>query len=80
MGKTVTIRLDDEAYKKIKNFADAERRPISNFIESAALSYIKEVVFTDELEMAEILSNKKLLARLRKGSSDAKAKRGQLIG
>ncbi|MCK4268153.1 MAG: CopG family transcriptional regulator [Actinomycetia bacterium] len=80
MSKTVTIRLDDENYKKIKRFAQAERRPISGFMENAALSYIEETAFADELEMAEILGNKELMARLKRGSDEARRKQGRLIG
>ncbi len=80
MSKTVTIRLDDENYKKIKRFAQAERRPISGFMENAALSYIEETAFADELEMAEILGNKELMARLKRGSAEARRKQGRLIG
>jgi predicted transcriptional regulator len=80
MSKTVTVRLDDEVYEKIKNFAMAERRPISNFIENAALNYIEEAVFADELEMIEILSNKELVDRLKKGSKDVRKKRGRFVG
>ncbi|MBU0567237.1 ribbon-helix-helix protein, CopG family, partial [bacterium] len=42
MSKTVTVRLEDAVYEKIKNFAQAERRPISNFIENVALNYVEE--------------------------------------
>lgn len=80
MPKTITIRLDDETYDKIKRFAEAERRPISGFIENAALSYIEESAFADELEMAEILGNEELMARLQRGSQQAQLRRGRLIG
>lgn len=80
MPKTVTIRLDDETYDKIKRFADAERRPVSGFLENAALTYIEEVAFADELEMADILSHRELMARLQKGSEEARLKKGRLIG
>ncbi len=80
MTKTVTVRLDEEVYQKIKKCAEAERRPISGFLENAALSYIEESGFADELEMMEILSNKELMARLQRGSRQAKAKKGKFVG
>lgn len=80
MAKTVTIRLDDAVYRKIKKFAEAERRPISGFLENAALSYIEETAFADELEMMEIISNKELMARLERGSRQARQRKGRLIG
>ncbi|MBU1614672.1 CopG family transcriptional regulator [bacterium] len=79
MSKTVTVRLEDAVYEKIKNFAQAERRPISNFIENVALNYVEETAFANDLEMIEILSNKELVARLKQGSRDAKEKRGRIV-
>ncbi len=80
MTKTVTIRLDEEVYQKIKRCAESERRPVSGFLENAALSYIEEAGFANELEMMEILSNKELTARLKRGSRQAKQKKGKLVG
>ena len=79
MPKTVTLRLDEEAYEKMKCFAHVERRPLSNFIEHATLNYIDRILFVDESEMAEILSNKELLARLRLGSKQVKKKKGKFV-
>lgn len=80
MAKTLTIRLDEETYQKIKRYAEAERRPISGFLENAALTYIEETTFTDELEMMEIISNSELVSRLQKGSRQAKQKKGRFVG
>lgn len=64
----------------MKLFARAERRPLFNFIENATLSYIDKMVFADESEIAEILSNKQLLAKLRLGSKEARErKKGSLL-
>jgi predicted DNA-binding protein len=79
MAKTVTVRLDNEAYERIKSYAQTERRPISNFIENATLNYIEETSFVDDVELLEILSNKELMRSLKKGSRDAKEKRGRFI-
>ncbi|MDI6752392.1 MAG: CopG family transcriptional regulator [bacterium] len=80
MHKTATIRLDNEAYERIKSFSEIERRSISNFIENAVLSYIEEAAFADDLEMMEILSNKELVARLKKGSQNVREKKGRFVG
>lgn len=48
MSKTVTIRLDEESYAKIKAAAQADNRPISNFLETAALRLIDEVDCADK--------------------------------
>jgi len=79
MSKTVTIRLDDDTYREFREAAAAERRPLSNLIETAALAKIREQQFVDDAEMAEIQSNERLLERLRSGSKDARAKRGQFV-
>jgi predicted transcriptional regulator len=78
MHKTITIRLAESRYKVIKNLADQENRPISNFIETATLRYIESRKYSDEFEMAEIRQNKELNASLKRGLADAKAKRGRL--
>ena len=43
-------------------------------------AHIQETAFADDAEMAEILANEQLLERLRKGSQDARRKKGTLIG
>jgi len=79
MSKTVTIRLDEETYKEFREAAKAERRPLSNLIETAALAKIREQQFVDDAEMAEIRSNERLLERLGAGSADARAGRGRIV-
>ena len=79
MSKTVTLRLDDQSYQELKEAAEAERRPLSNLIETAALSRIREQQFVDDAEMAEIHSNERLLERLRTGSRQAKERRGRFV-
>ncbi len=79
MSKTVTLRLDDDVYEEFREAAKADRRPLSNLIETAALSKIREQQFVDDVEMAEILSNENLLERMKAGSEDAKARRGEFV-
>lgn len=79
MAKTVTLRLDEDNYRELREAAAAENRPLSNLIETAALAKIREQQFLDDAEMAEILGNEKLLKRLRAGSRDARKRRGQLV-
>ena len=79
MSKTVTIRLAEETYREFKEAAEAERRPLSNLIETAALAKIREQQFVDDAEMAEIRSNEELLERLKAGSRDARSRRGQIV-
>jgi predicted transcriptional regulator len=79
MGKTVTLRLDDEVYDLFSAAAKAEKRPLSNLIETAALSRILEQQFVDDDEMAEILANENLLKRMKKGVRQAKVGKGRFI-
>lgn len=77
MAKTVTLRLEDDAYRELKEAAEAENRPLSNLIETAALSRLREQQFVDDAEMAEILGNERLLSRLRKGSRQVQSRKGR---
>jgi len=79
VSKTVTIRLDDDVYEELREAAAAERRPLSNLIETAALARVREQQFVDDAEMAVIRSDERLLERLKAGSADAKARRGQFV-
>lgn len=79
MSKVVTLRLDEATYAEFREAAEAENRPLSNLIETAALERIRERQFVDDAEMAEILSNEKLLDRLRAGSRDARERKGRFV-
>ena len=79
MSKTVTLRLGDDAYAELSEAARAERRPLSNLIETAALSKIREQQFVDDAELAEIRGNQALLRRLKAGSRDAQRRRGRFV-
>jgi len=79
MAKTVTLRLDDEVYSVFLEAAKAENRPLSNLIETAALSRIREQQFVDDAEMSEILANDNLLKRFKKGAREAKTEKGRFV-
>ena len=79
MSKTLTLRLDDETYRVFKKVARAEKRSIANLVETAALARILEQQFVDDYEMAEILANENLVERLKRGSRDARERRGNFI-
>ena len=80
MPKTLTIRIDDKTYAAFAKKAKTENRSLANFIETAVKAHIQESAFVDDSEMAEILANERLVERLRKGSQEAKRKKGTLIG
>ena len=79
MAKVVTLRLDDKVYNTFKTIADQENRPLSNFIETAAMRYINEIEFVDEFEMAEINSNTVLKDSMKRGIKDYKKSSGRLV-
>jgi hypothetical protein len=80
MSKVVTLRLSEEEYKKISAAAKIEHRPISNFITTTLLKDIEESYYVDPIEMAQIMSDKRLLEKLRAGHKDAKTEKGKLVG
>ena len=79
MSKTVTLRLDELVYGKLRRWAERDNRPLSNFIETAALRFIEEHEVVDEFEMAEIEGNKPLRESISRGLKDAKAGRGRFV-
>lgn len=79
MSKTVTLRLPDETYRQFRALAERENRPLSNFIETAALRYVETELFVDEFEMEEICGNVELNRSLKRGIRDARAGRGRFV-
>ena len=79
MSKTVTLRLPDETYERFRTLAERENRPLSNFIETAALRYVEAGQFVDEFEMEETQGNAELNRSLERGVKDAKAGRGRFV-
>ena len=73
------MRLGEEVYEELREAAAAERRPLSNLIETAALARIREAQFVDDAEMAEILSNEALVRRLKAGSRQARRRQGHFV-
>ena len=79
MPKTITMRLNDEAYRVFRTCADRDNRSLSNFIETAAMRFINENETVDAYEMAEIRENTALNASLKRGLKDAKGRRGGFV-
>ena len=79
MTKTITLRLDEDVYAELREAATAERRPLSNLIETAALARVREGQFVDDAEMAEILENEGLFRRLKTGSRQARTRKGTFV-
>ncbi len=79
MAKTVTVRMDDSTYKRIKSAAEAERRTISNFMEYATLSYVENSSFVDRDEMKGISEDTELLTTLSKAMGDIKRGKYRIV-
>ena len=79
MTGTVTLRLAEEVYEEFREAVAAERRTLSNLIETAALARIRETQFVDDEEMTEILSNDALVGRLKTGSQQARRRKGDFV-
>lgn len=79
MSKTVTLRLKEEVYQRLKRLAKNDNRPLSNYIETAALRFADDNEYADEFEMQEILENGSLNQSIKKGQRDARAKRCQFV-
>jgi predicted transcriptional regulator len=72
MGKTITVRIDDATYQKIKTAAESEKRTISNFMEYATMAYLENSSFISDEEMNEIFENHELMNRLQESIQDIK--------
>ena len=79
MPKTVTLRLSDEDYQKLLNFAQADNRPVANAIETLALRKLEEIYFVDAYEMDDILSDTSLLKRIKTGSEQTRRMKGRFV-
>ena len=79
MSKTVTLRLDDNIYHMFRSLAKSDNRPLSNYIETAALRFVESSDFVDEFEMEEIRENAVLNRSIKRGLKDAKDKRGRFV-
>ena len=79
MSKTITLRISEEHYEAFKKYAQVENRKISNAIETLAMKQLENAYFTDDRETAEILSDKVLLERIKKGTKQAKAGQGRIV-
>ena len=80
MAKTITVRVDNTAYKKIKDAADSERRTISNFIEYATLAYVENSNFVTDEEMKGIVEDKELMATLKDSIEDIERGKYRIVG
>ncbi|MBN2200269.1 MAG: CopG family transcriptional regulator [Candidatus Aminicenantes bacterium] len=79
MSKTVTLRISEDHYRRLKAYAQADNRKLSNAVETLALKQLDEELFVEPSEMKEILSDGKLLGRLKTGHGQARRLKGRFI-
>lgn len=79
MAKTITVRVDDTTYKRIKTAADSERRTISNFIEYATLAYVERSSFVTDEEMKGIAEDNELINNLKMSLEDIKSGKYRIV-
>ena len=77
MSKTITLRLKDSTYQRLRTLAEQENRSLSNFIETATLRYMEQEEYVDEFEMREIRENHSLKESIDRGLVEAGNKRGR---
>ena len=70
MPKTITLRLNDYLYNKIKKAADSEHRSIASYIESVIRSHLIHKNFISNEEMEDILRNKNLIKNIKASLDD----------
>lgn len=80
MSKVVTVRLSPEEYRKIAASAKRDRRPISSFMTVMTIKAIEQGDYVDAVEMDQIRSDTRLMAKLRAGHRDAKQRKGRIVG
>ena len=79
MSRTVTLRLKDSVYERLRTLAEGDNRSLSNFIETATLRYLDQEEHVDEFEMQEIRGNRPLNESIARGLEDAKERRGRYV-
>ena len=79
MSKTITLRVSEDHYEAFKRYAQRENRSISNAIETLALKQIEKIRFADDFEMEGILSDEKLVGRIKAGARQAKERKGRFV-
>ena len=79
MSRTVTLRLKDSVYERLRTLAERDNRPLSNFIETATLRYLEQEEYVDEFEMLEIRENQPLNESIGRGLDDAQERRGRYV-
>jgi predicted transcriptional regulator len=79
MPKSLTVRIDDAAYRLIAEAAAAQNRSVSNFIETAALQRAATEICVPDSEMAGIRSDPALRKRLKRGHREAASGKGRFV-
>ena len=79
MHASVALRVAEDVYEALREVAAAVRRPLSKFIEIAALAQSRTAQFVDDAEAAEMLNDDALIQRMKTGSREAAGRKGHFI-
>ena len=79
MSKIVTLRISEDNYGRLKTYAKAENRNLSNAIETLALKQLDEELYVGPEEMESILHDEGLLKDLKAGHEQAKKRKGRFV-
>ena len=78
MHASVALRVAEDVYEALREVAAAVRRPLSKFIEIAALAQSRTAQFVDDAEAVAILSDGALVQRMTSGSRRARCHWGDI--
>ncbi len=79
MSKKITLKVDEDTFDMFKNAAKGEKRSISNYIEFAAISYLSSQEYVSDEENESILSDKQLIASLKKAEKEFKERKYKIV-
>lgn len=81
MSRTVTLRLKNSVYERLRLLAERDNRSLSNLIETGMVRYLEQEKHVDEFEIQvqEIRTSQPLRESITRGLEDAKERRGRYV-
>ena len=79
MSRTVTLRLKNSVYERLRTLAERDNRSLSNLIETGMVRYLEQEKHVDEFEIQEIRTSQPLRESITRGLEDAKERRGRYV-
>jgi len=79
MSKVIPIRFDDDDYNLLKTMAQAEKRPLSNYISFKVITAAEEDLFVSDEEQLSIEDDEGLMQRIKKSRGDIKKGKYRIV-